>query len=505
MTDVRLIAFYLPQYHPIPENDRWWGAGFTEWRNVTRAKPVFPGHYQPRLPGELGFYDLRLAETRTQQAHLARSYGIFGFCYYHYWFGGTRLLERPFQEVLESGEPDFPFCLCWANENWTRRWDGNDQELLIEQTYSDRQAEAFLASLVPAFKDPRYIRIGNKPLLIVYRPDLLPNAKKNTALWRNLARSAGFDDLYLAKAETFTPHGKYINPVEQGFDAALEFPPHCTKASALTELIMPGIDISPGNIFDYQEAAFHSIHRSNPAYKLFRTAMTDWDNTARRQSAPSLFLGSSPSAYSQWLSELVRWTREHRDGDERLVFINAWNEWAEGAHLEPDQRYGRQYLEATLKALNSSDVPAAAVTDFTMRYGSYTLDQSGALLQDSKHLLLSDRICGESSLAINNDETVIAGWALDESAPHCAVQVLVFCNDKLLAMEKAVQYRPELAVTHGMHSIKSGFTVRLTASVLLHAKLEGLAVYVVSPNGAYQKLRLTMLEEDREACFADAQ
>src|SRR6266478_229140 len=188
---IRPIAFYLPQYHTIPENDIWWGKGFTEWTNVVKARPQFKGHYQPHLPGELGFYDLRLEEVRQRQAALAREYGLYGFCYYHYWFNGRRILERPFKEVLASGKPDFPFCLCWANENWTRVWDGGGQDVLLQQHYSAEDDRQHIRWLANAFRDPRYIRIGGRPLFLVYRTELLPDPARTAAIWRNEVAKAG--------------------------------------------------------------------------------------------------------------------------------------------------------------------------------------------------------------------------------------------------------------------------------------------------------------------------
>jgi hypothetical protein len=196
---VRLIAFYLPQFHPIPENDDWWGKGFTEWRNVVQAKPLFPGHYQPHLPADLGFYDLRVPETRQAQADLAREYGIHGFCYYHYWFKGRRLLERPFNEVLTSGQPDFPFCLCWANESWTRAWDGQSGVILMKQEYSEEDDYQHIRWLSNVFRDKRYIRYEGKPLFLVYRVRDLPNPLQTTEIWRNEARRAGIGELSCAK------------------------------------------------------------------------------------------------------------------------------------------------------------------------------------------------------------------------------------------------------------------------------------------------------------------
>jgi len=220
--DPRVIAFYLPQYHPIPENDAWWGKGFTEWTNVTKARPLFRGHYQPHLPADLGFYDLRVAESREAQAELARQYGVTGFCYYHYWFAGKRLLNRPFDEVLMSGKPDFPFCLCWANENWTRIWDGGEDEVLMKQTYSEEDDVAHIRWLTRAFADERYIRIDGKPIFIIYRAHKLPNLKRTTDLWRHECRRLGVGELFLCRVDTAADTSP---PSEVGLDAAVEFQP----------------------------------------------------------------------------------------------------------------------------------------------------------------------------------------------------------------------------------------------------------------------------------------
>ena len=218
------IAFFLPQFHPVPENDEWWGAGFTEWRNVAQANPLFTDHYQPHYPADLGYYDLRLPEIRQQQADLACQYGLDGFCYYHYWFAGKQLLKRPVAEILSSGKPDFPFSLCWANENWTRRWDGQDQEVLIAQHYSPADDLAHIQALLPYFHDQRYIRIQNKPLLLIYRSSALPDPRATTTLWRQQAQASGLEDLYLLKVESF-PTERQRRPELDGFDAALDFQP----------------------------------------------------------------------------------------------------------------------------------------------------------------------------------------------------------------------------------------------------------------------------------------
>jgi len=357
-SNLRAIAFYLPQFHPIPENDAWWGQGFTEWRNVAKARPLFPGHYQPHAPADLGFYDLRLSDVREAQAELARQYGIHGFCYYHYWFNGRRILERPFAEVLSSGKPEFPFCLCWANENWTRIWDGSAQQVLLEQHYSAEDDLAHIRALIPAFADTRYIRIGGRPLFLVYRTELLPEPARTAEIWRKEVAKAGLGDLYLARVENFVSG---IDPKKIGFDAAVEFAPNGVNVGKVKfrgwfhrflarSGLLPKVYID-GKVINYRALMLGMFANPDPGFKRFRCVTPMWDNTARRQTDAHIYVGSTPRLYEAWLAEMVRQTVERSPPDERIIFVNAWNEWAEGCHLEPDLKWGRQYLEATKAAL----------------------------------------------------------------------------------------------------------------------------------------------------------
>jgi lipopolysaccharide biosynthesis protein len=358
----KLIAFHLPQYHPIPENDEWWGEGFTEWRNVALATPLFRNHYQPHFPADLGYYDMRLPEVRRQQADLARQYGIHGFCYYHYWFTGKQLLERPIAEIHSSGEPDFPFCLCWANENWTRRWDGQDQEVLIGQHYSLADDEAHLHALIPYFKDSRYIQIDNKPLFLVYHTSRLPDPLATTALWRHVAQQQGLHGLYLVKVESF-PSDRNRHPELDGFDAALDFqpdwgflpqplqPPLHWKLLNKLGLARPH-PFRTNRVFSYPDVIASMLARQPAPYPRFPCVSPAWDNSARRRhGGATIFHGSTPDSYNHWLSSVLADQQTLDKLPEPIVFINAWNEWAEGNHLEPDQRFKHEYLVATAKSL----------------------------------------------------------------------------------------------------------------------------------------------------------
>ncbi len=358
----RLIAFYLPQYHPIPENDEWWGKGFTEWTNVTKTVPRFPGHYQPHRPADLGFYDLRLAEAREAQAELAQEYGIHGFCYYHYWFNGRRVLERPFNDVLASGRPRLPFCLCWANENWTKRWDGLDQQVLLGQQYSPEDDLAHITSLFPAFEDDRYIRVNTKPLFLVYHTKHLPDAAKTAEVWRQAAYKAGIGELYLVRVES---QNTRINPEAIGFDAAVEFAPDWDKRGPalyqrrpqrwLHKVGLMSKSYMVNHVTDYEVLVENMLKKPAPDYKRFLGAVPSWDNSARRAQGAVILRNASPRKYEYWLRQVVAKTLNRFEGDERLIFINAWNEWAEGCHLEPDQMFGHQYLEATKRALMQTE------------------------------------------------------------------------------------------------------------------------------------------------------
>lgn len=341
----RLIAFYLTQFHPIPENDRWWGKGFTEWTNVTKASPLFEGHLQPHLPADFGFYDLRVRETRRDQINLAREYGIDGFCYHYYWFSGKRLLNQPLDDMLADPESDMPFCLCWANENWTRRWDAAEHEVLIAQKYLPDDDINFIKSLIPFFKDDRYIKIEGKPFLIVYRPQHLPNPAKTLEIWRKYCHEIGIGDVHLCAALT---HGNE-DYIQYGFDSGVEFPPHNLKqANVNSQLSFYKAFV--GNVMQYATVASCYLRRihENENRRVFKTVFPSWDNTARTHDRALIMLNGTPDNYECWLASTIDLVKNSEK--DQLVFVNAWNEWAEGCHLEPDRRYGRKFLEATLNA-----------------------------------------------------------------------------------------------------------------------------------------------------------
>jgi lipopolysaccharide biosynthesis protein len=341
----RLIAFFLTQFHPVPQNDAWWGKGFTEWTNVTKAKPLFDGHDQPHLPADFGFYDLRVRATRHDQIRMAKQFGVDGFCYHYYWFSGTRLLNQPLDDMLADPESDMPFCLCWANENWTRRWDAAEHEVLIAQRYLPDDDLHFIKGLIPFFSDPRYIRIDGKPYLIVYRPQHLPDARKTAAIWRDYCRSVGIGEIHLCAALT---HGN--EDYDQfGFDSGVEFPPHNLKCQNVANQISFYEPFS-GSVAQYQEIAHSYLERQYQNNNVFKGVFPSWDNTPRTGNRGIIVLDSTPANYEYWLAETIRITMENYPDQERFVFINAWNEWAEGCHLEPDRNCQSQFLEATLRA-----------------------------------------------------------------------------------------------------------------------------------------------------------
>lgn len=362
-TKKRVIAFYLPQYHPFKENDEWWGKGFTEWTNVAKSRPRFRGHYQPHIPADLGFYDLRLEETRVAQAELAKEYGIYGFCYYHYWFNGHQLMERPMNEMLLSKKPDFPFMICWANENWTKAWDGKEKNILIKQNYNEADDIEHINYLIDhVFSDPRYIRIDNKPVFCIYRSTNFPDMANTIRIWREQAAKK-YMELYLCRIESFGEYGK--DYLKCGFDAAIEFQPH--KADVKTPFfdklftrvvnklsrMITSSDLLP-LVFDYASYVKRACERVLPDYRRYPCVTPSWDNSPRRKSNFFAFKNSTPKLYGEWLRDVCNRFVPFSE-EENFIFINAWNEWAEGNHLEPDLKWGRGYLEETKKVVEENN------------------------------------------------------------------------------------------------------------------------------------------------------
>jgi lipopolysaccharide biosynthesis protein len=347
---VRLIAYYLPQFHPIPENDEWWGRGFTEWTNVTKALPRFEGHYQPQLPGGLGFYDLRYADTLRAQADLAQKYGVSAFCFHHYWFQGKPLLETPLKVLLDNPDINISFCINWANETWSRRWDASNNEVLIHQKHSAKDDLEFAASLRPLFSDPRYVKIDGRPLFMVYRPGNLPDAAATIRRWRSYFEDAGLSNPYIVMPQA----GNHNDPREFGFDAAAGFPPHNGgwEHQNIRSSVSPFRPWRSEHVARYDDLAQNAMMNDPEEFTLLPGVCPAWDNTARRPNGGFCFIGSSPKKYGDWLHNACEKVIKFANPDERIVFINAWNEWAEGAHLEPDIHYGYAFLMETSRVLN---------------------------------------------------------------------------------------------------------------------------------------------------------
>lgn len=369
---IRPIAIYLPQFYPIPINDKCWGKGFTEWTNVTKAKPLFKDHYQPHLPADLGFYDLRVPEVRQEQVDLAKQYGIHGFCYYHYWFTGERVLERPFEEVYKSGEPNFPFMLCWANENWARVWDGGDHTVMCEQHYSKEDHLNHINYLKPIFKDDRYIKIDGRPVFAIYRSPNIPNLKETLQLWRDELAKDGID-IYFCRFESYTEGGKEY--LDDGFDAAVRFEPFSTRMPKfrrhwLNETMKNKVHPwyikyklsskkNKRKMFSLQRLDYNAyvdyIKTLPPEdYKLYPGVTPMWDNSARKRDGYFMFTDSTPNKFQEWVQYEVD-QFEPFSKEENLLFVNAWNEWAEGNHLEPCQKWEHEYLKALKEGINGKD------------------------------------------------------------------------------------------------------------------------------------------------------
>jgi lipopolysaccharide biosynthesis protein len=377
----RIIANYLPQFHPIPENDKYWGPGFTEWVNVVKAKPFFKGHYQPKIPADLGFYDLRLAEIREQQAQLARDAGVEGFCYWHYWFGnGKELLQRPFNEVLASGKPDFPFCLCWANHDWsTRSWkNGKGKDTIIQkQLYlgEDDYTLHFYNEL-PAFKDHRYITVDDKPLFVIYDPYHFPDVSNFIKVWRMLAKKEGLKGIYFVgmcnntttikrdaegKITHVIPNLKsskdiYDSILSLGFDGINSWGKSRGEMIAngkyrriLRMYLNQKFSFLPALRYDYSKVAKHFFAPEDNWENVFPTIMPQWDRTARVGKHEGVYDNATPKEFQKHIEDAIKVIKNKQD-EHKILFLRSWNEWGEGNYVEPDEKYGHGWLEAIKSA-----------------------------------------------------------------------------------------------------------------------------------------------------------
>lgn len=345
--DVKAIAWYLPQFHQIDINNKFHGQGFTEWTNTSSAIPMFTGHYQPHIPYDVGYYDLLNADTLKRQIYLAKQYGIYGFCIHYYWFSGKRIMEKPLELLLEHKELDIPFCFNWATENWTALWDGGNKQIMLEHVLNEEDDEKFMADILPYMKDSRYIKIEGKPVLVIYRVDMFRKERiyKMLGNFRKIAQREGFSDLYIMLTNAC---GFQDTVTEWGADALVEFPPHgimnLFKEARPTGYLNPYYN---GIILDattfVKEKEYFIPHNNN---KYFRSVLTSWDNTARKATSGGIIItGLSPTTSKQWLRDIIIESQEIHSDSEHIIFVNSWNEWAEGSHLEPDMKYGYAYLQ----------------------------------------------------------------------------------------------------------------------------------------------------------------
>lgn len=385
--ETKIIAFYLPQYHSIPLNDEAYGKGFTEWSNVSKTFPCYTGHYQPHIPYDVGFYDLSSPKVMYRQVELAKQYGINGFCFYYYWFNGKRLLETPIFNWLNNKDLDLPFCLCWANENWSKLWDGGNKEIIMPQQHDEKDDEQFFEDILPFFKDKRYITVNNKPLFILYRPGLFEkdHLSKFRAKLDSLCRQNGFSGIYFCITYT-----SKTNPDDYAdvFDAVVEFPPHQMKDLKLLDnsdiYILPELK---SQIFDFRDYVDETKYIYPTSHKTFKAVFPSWDNSARKAFTNGyIFHGSTPDLYKKWLTGCINWEKHHNPASERFVFVNAWNEWAEGAHLEPDVRNGYAYLRANREVCEKKTLNILLIShDMAVAGASLSLFGIAEILKKQNH------------------------------------------------------------------------------------------------------------------------
>lgn len=431
-SDVKVLAFYLPQFHTFPENDEWWGKGFTEWTNVKKALPRFENHYQPRVPHkDIGYYCLDDIEVMRRQAELAKRHGIYGFCFYYYWFSGKRLMEKPVDALLQHPEIDLPFCLCWANENWTRRWDGLDADILIAQEYSERDNEVFIRDMEKYLRDPRYIRINGKPVIIVYAPHSIPDCKRSFSKWREAARQIGVGEILIWICDTFGHTAQNLG-LSKYVDGEVEFPPHNLNGEALN---VPEVEDDGAIIYNYPKCVDRKIfewktEKTSKVPKHY-SCMLAWDNSARRAKGFHAFAKYSLNSFYKWMNEAVRLSQIRLPEEQRYVFINAWNEWGEGTYLEPDEKYGYANINTASRALFS--IPP-----------EYRLK------------IISDR-------TIEKEQYVY----IDDERPRIAVQVHVFFTellDEIIGELNKIPYKFDLYVSTDGEEKKAAIVSKLSSA-----------------------------------------
>lgn len=361
MSKTKVIAFYLPQFHPFPENDTWWGKGFTEWTNVGKAKKLFPGHYQPRVPADLGYYDLRLSEVREQQVELAKEAGITAFCYYEYWFAGKQLMEKPFEEVVSSGKPDFPFCVCWANHSWSNKnWNSAAQrlekKLLIEQTYPGvEDIDNHFYSLLPAFKDSRYLRINDKLVFVIYDYKAIPDRRLFTDRWNELAKKNGIPPFFFIgySASPKEIHKDYYSELNavilSNINGAFGNPYSLRRIAR--DLLLNKLLRLPAHIVSYKKGIKRMMCPEFKLEHIFPSVAPNWDHSPRLGKGGTILHNSTPMLFKEHVSDVLELVRKKKE-ENQVIFIKSWNEWAEGNHMEPDLKYGKGYIKALREALN---------------------------------------------------------------------------------------------------------------------------------------------------------
>lgn len=377
----RVIAYYLPQFHPIPENDKYWGKGFTEWTNVAKAKPLFKGHYQPRIPADLGFYDLRLPEVREQQAQMAREAGIEGFCYWHYWFGnGKRLLQRPFNEVLQSGKPDFPFCLAWANHSWkTSTWEnGGKDRMIVEQRYlGEEDYTMHFQEVLPAFRDKRYITIEGKPLFAIFDPYNFRDVSNFIKTWQRLAKENGLKGIYFIAMSNSTStlqrnadgtlkrvapnlqssERVYNDLLNLGFDGINSFGKSRAEmlymgkyARIAKKLLHQYLPFLPTHCINYEKITQHFFAPEDSWQNVYPSIFPQWDRTPRAGNSEGVYVNATPTTFKKHIQNALN-VIKNKDMEHRILFLRAWNEWGEGNYVEPDLKYGHGFLNAIKEAI----------------------------------------------------------------------------------------------------------------------------------------------------------